>query len=97
MRPVTFESGNNRLILRIGGHMEVSDIVFSIATFFGTYFLNNLSKNIQEVTDSVKDLNKKMAIIIERTETHNNEIQILRQKHDNIASDVAHIKAHLKK
>ena len=76
--------------------MELSNLILGAATFFGAYFLKNLSKNIEEITQSVKDLNNKVAVIIERTETHGHEIQILREKHDNIASDVAHIKAHIK-
>lgn len=76
--------------------MELSNIILGIATFFGAYFLKQLSKSMEDITYSVKDLNNKMAVIIERTETHNHEIQILREKHDNIASDVAHIKAHIK-
>lgn len=81
----------------LGGVVEVSNIVLGLAGFFGAYYVKELSHNLQQVTDSIKDLNQKMAIIIERTETHNHEIQILREKHDNIASDVAHIKAHMEK
>lgn len=77
--------------------MELPNIILGIAAFFGAYYVKELSHNLQQVTDSIRDLNQKMAIIIERTETHNHEIQILREKHDNIASDVAHIKAHMKK
>jgi outer membrane murein-binding lipoprotein Lpp len=77
--------------------MDLSNIILGVAAFLGAFFLKNLSKNIEEITISVKDLNNKVAVIIERTETHGQEIQILREKHDNIASDVAHIKAHIKK
>jgi uncharacterized protein YoxC len=77
--------------------MELSSIVLGIATFFAAYFLKNLSKSMEEITESVKDLNKKVAVIIERTETHGQEIQILREKHDSISNDVAQIKAHIKK
>lgn len=77
--------------------MDLSDIILGFATFFGTYYVKQLSMSINEITYSIRDLNQKMAIIIERTETHGHEIQILREKHDNIASDVAHIKAHIER
>lgn len=76
--------------------MELANIILGVATFFAAYFLKNVAKNIEEITNSVKDLNNKMAVIIERTETHGHEIQILREKQDNLQSDVAHIKAHIK-
>jgi len=77
--------------------MELFDIIVSVAGFFSAYYVKQLSDSIQEAVSSIKDLNSKVAVIIERTETHGHEIQILREKHDNIASDVAHIKAHMEK
>lgn len=77
--------------------MELFDIVISVAGFFSAYYVKQLSDSIREAVSSIKDLNSKVAVIIERTETHGHEIQILREKHDNIASDVAHIKAHMEK
>lgn len=77
--------------------MELFDIVVSVAGFFSAYYVKQLSDSIKEAVSAIKDLNSKVAVIIERTETHGHEIQILREKHDNIASDVAHIKAHMEK
>lgn len=77
--------------------MELFDIVISVAGFFSAYYVKQLSDSIREAVSSIKDLNSKVAVIIERTETHGHEIQILREKHDTIASDVAHIKAHMEK
>lgn len=77
--------------------MELFDIVVSVAGFFSAYYVKQLSDSIREAVDAIKDLNQKVAVVIERTETHGHEIQILREKHDNIASDVAHIKAHIEK
>jgi hypothetical protein len=77
--------------------MELFDIVVSVAGFFAAYYVKQLSDSIREAVDSIKDLNSKVAVVIERTETHGHEIQILREKHDNMASDVAHIKAHMEK
>jgi FtsZ-binding cell division protein ZapB len=76
--------------------MELFDIVVSVAGFFSAYYVKQLSESIREAVTSIKDLNQKVAVIIERTETHSHEIQILREKQDNLQSDVAHIKAHLK-
>ena len=75
--------------------MELSNIIIGVAAFFSTYYIKQLSDTIKEVTVSVKDLNSKVAVIVERTETHGHEIQVLRDKQDNLRSDVAHIKAHL--
>lgn len=77
--------------------MELFDIVVSVAGFFSAYYVKQLSDSIREAVIAIKDLNSKVAVIIERTETHGHEIQILREKHDNMASDVAHIKAHMEK
>ena len=77
--------------------METFDIIISIAGFLSAYYVKQLSESIREIVGSIKDLNQKVAVIIERTETHSHEIQILREKHDNIASDVAHIKAHIER
>lgn len=76
--------------------MELFDIIVSVAGFFSAYYVKQLSESIREAVTSIKDLNQKVAVIIERTETHSHEIQILREKQDNLQSDVAHIKAHLK-
>lgn len=75
--------------------METFDIIISIAGFLSAYYVKQLSDSITEIVSSIKDLNQKVAVIIERTETHGHEIQILREKHDNLSSDVAHIKAHI--
>ena len=77
--------------------MELFDIIVSVAGFFSAYYVKQLSDSIKEAVSAIKDLNSKVAVIIERTETHGHEIQILREKHDTMASDVAHIKAHMEK
>ena len=77
--------------------MELFDIVVSVAGFFSAYYVKQLSDSIKEAVEAIKDLNQKVAVVIERTETHGHEIQILRDKHDNIAHDVAQIKAHIDK
>jgi FtsZ-binding cell division protein ZapB len=76
--------------------IELFDIAVSIAGFFSAYYVKQLADAIKEAVQSIKDLNQKVAVIIERTETHSHEIQILREKQDNLQSDVAHIKAHIK-
>lgn len=76
--------------------IELFDIIVSIAGFFSAYYVRQLSDSIKEAVSSIKDLNQKVAVVIERTETHGHEIQILREKQDNLQSDVAHIKAHIK-
>lgn len=75
--------------------MQFLDIVLSICGFLAVYLIRNMSESLKEMSEATKELNEKVAVIIERTETHGQEITYLREKQDNIISDVAHIKARI--
>lgn len=75
--------------------MTLFEISLAIAAFLGAYSFKELNTNVKLAVDSVKELNTKVAVVIERTETHGHEIVILREKQDNLQSDVAQIKAHI--
>jgi hypothetical protein len=51
---------------------------------------------MKDAVQNIKDLNAKMAIIIERTETHAFEIESLRNKQDNLVNDIALLKASIR-
>jgi FtsZ-binding cell division protein ZapB len=77
--------------------MEVTfpQFIVGTAAFLAVYFFRELNANVKEAVGSVKELNTKIAVVIERTETHSHEIVILREKQDNLQNDVAQIKAHI--
>lgn len=79
--------------------MEVSlqDFMVAIAGFLTVYYFKELNGSVKEAVKSVDSLNTAVGVIIAKTETHTNEIEILRNKTDTISSDVAHIKAHMEK
>jgi hypothetical protein len=72
--------------------MELSAIVLTIAGFFSAYFIKQLSDNVHNAVSSIQELNAKVAVIIERTETHGHEIETIRAKQDAMAVDIALIK-----
>lgn len=74
---------------------EVLNILLSVLGFLAVYYFKELSSDIKEAVKSVNELNTKVGVIIERTDSHSNEIMAIKNKQDNIVSDVAHIKAHL--
>lgn len=73
--------------------LDLNNIVLSVGAFFAAFYIKQLSESIKEAVTSVKELNSKVAVIIERTEHHSNEITVLRDKQDNIIADLAHLKA----
>lgn len=75
--------------------MDLANVVYSIAGFLAIYYFHDMAKSIKDAVKSIDDLNMKVGIVVERTETHSNEIEILRNKQDNLVADVAHIKAHI--
>lgn len=76
--------------------MELPNIILSVAGFFSVYYIRQLSESIKDAVENIKDLNSKMAVIIQRTETHAFEIELLRNKQDNLVSDIAMLKAQIK-
>lgn len=76
--------------------MALEQIVLSAAGFFAAFYLKSLADSSRQVSESIKELNERVATVIERTETHANEIQILRLRQDDLIVDVAKLSAHNK-
>jgi sarcosine oxidase gamma subunit len=76
---------------------QLVDLLFNLliaaAGFLAANYLKDLSNNIREAVNSVKELNSKVAVIIERTETHAFEIDRLRSHQESMVEDLAVIKA----
>jgi uncharacterized protein YoxC len=64
-------------------------IILAIAAYFSARYLKKISEDIGKATDSIEKLNSKVAVVIERTETHSFEIELLRAKQDKLVEDVA--------
>jgi FtsZ-binding cell division protein ZapB len=76
-------------------YLTIQDIILGVASFLVIYYFKELSANVKNAVESVQELNGKVGVIIERTETHSTEIYNLREKAETMSSDVAHIKAHI--
>lgn len=76
--------------------IELSSIILSVAGFLSVYYIRQLSDSLKEAVQNIKELNSSMAVIIQRTETHAFEIEILRNKQDNLVNDIAMLKATIK-
>lgn len=74
---------------------SLAQIIGAVAGFLVVFYFKELNSSVKEVVKSVQELNVKVGAIVERTENHTLEIEILRNKQDNLQSDVAHIKAHI--
>lgn len=64
-------------------------IILGVAAYFSARYLKNISEDISKATESIEKLNGKVAVVIERTETHSFEIELLRAKQDKLVEDVA--------
>ena len=71
--------------------MNLEQIVLSGAGFFAAFYLKSLADSSKEVSRSIKELNERVATVIERTETHAAEIQNLRLRQDDLIVDVARL------
>lgn len=76
---------------------QLIDLLFNLliaaAGFLAANYLKDLSASIKDAVTSIRELNSKVAVIIERTETHAFEIDRLRTHQESIVEDLAHIKA----
>jgi len=67
----------------------LQNIIMAVAGYFSVRYLKKVSEDITKATDSIEKLNSKVAVVIERTETHSFEIELLRTKQDKLVEDVA--------
>jgi uncharacterized protein YoxC len=73
----------------IGDENILQSIIIAVAGYFSVRYLKKVSEDISKATESIDKLNGKVAVIIERTETHSFEIELLRAKQDKLVEDVA--------
>lgn len=50
-------------------------VLLAVLGFFGVLTLNDVKNTIKEATKSIEELNIKVAVVIERTEHHAEEIE----------------------
>lgn len=74
----------------------LQDVIVAVASFLVVYYFKELSSSVREAVKSIEALNTKMGVLVEKTKTHDSEIELLREKQDMMVSDIAHIKAHIK-
>ena len=72
---------------------SVYELLFTLASFFGAFYIKQLTETIKTVSNSISSLNEKIAVIIERTETHATEISTLRAKQELIHLELTSIKS----
>lgn len=57
---------------------ELLQIALAVVGAFGVFILNDLKKSVEKATESVSELNTKVSVIIEKSERHDKEIDILK-------------------
>lgn len=72
---------------------EIIGIAISALGFLLVFYFKQMNESAKEAVISIKRLNEKVAVVIERTESHQYEIERLRLRHETLITDVAMIKA----
>ena len=77
-------------------NLQITEVIVSIAGFLVVFYFKQFNDSIKEVVVNIKKLNEKMGIIVERTESHSYEIELLRTKNESLVADVAILKSRMK-
>lgn len=73
------------------------EIFSGVAAFLVVYYFKELSTDVKAAVNSIKELNGKVGVIIERTDRHDKEIDKLRTEVKEVSLDLAVIKGSDKK
>ncbi len=75
--------------------VTLDHVIYSAAAFFAISYFREFTNQFKEVSKSIKELNEKIAVIIERTENHSTEIGLIRKDQRDMLEDISRIKAHI--
>lgn len=75
--------------------ITLDTVIYSSAAFFAISYFREFTNQFREVSKSIKELNEKIAVIIERTENHSTEISLIRKDQKDMLEDISRIKAHI--